>query len=138
MQELFSTDDLATWQLGSLGGYNFTASVSSTALTAFYSDHWLGQDGNSPGIRLYYGAPDNKVHELALFPNISSQYFSHSVIPGTNGIAGIASGWSDESGLGNLYVFDKNNEFQIWSNNFNTTHDATQNASYDNWIEGGL
>ncbi|KAF6226908.1 hypothetical protein HO133_008349 [Letharia lupina] len=98
----------------------------------------LGQDGNSPGIRLYYGAPDNKVHELALFPNISSQYFSHSVIPGTNGNAGIASGWSDDSGLGNLYVFDKNNEFQIWSNNFNTTHDATQNASYDNWIEGGL
>lgn len=133
---MYSTDSLTTWQLGSLGDHNFTASGSSTALTAFYSDHWLGQDGDSPGIRLYYGAPDNQVHELALFPNVSSQYISQSIFRSTNGNAGIASGWWDGAGLGNLYMFDKNSQLQIWSNNFNFTHGATHNSSYGEWVEG--
>lgn len=135
LQELYSTDNLTTWILGSLGDNNFTASNSSTSLTAFYSDHWLGQDGNSTGIRLYYGAPDNQIHELALFPNVGSQYFSQFIFPGTDGNAGFSSAWWDGPGLGNIYMFDENNKFQVWSNNFNTTHDATQNAPYGNWVE---
>lgn len=136
LQEIISADNLTTWQLVSLGDSNFTASVSSTSLTAFYSDHWLGQDGNSTGIRLYYGAPDNQIHELALFPSVGSQYFSQFIFRGTNGNAGLSSAWWDAPGLGNLYVFDENNKFQVWSNNFSTTHDATQNAPYGNWVGG--
>ncbi|CAD6580760.1 MAG: hypothetical protein ASARMPRED_000318 [Alectoria sarmentosa] len=135
LQELCSTDNLMTWQLGSLGDCNITASVSSTALTAFFSDHWLGQDGNSTGIRLYYGAPDNQIRELALFPNVGSRYFSQFNFSGTNGNAGFSSAWWDGPGLGTLYLFDENNNFQVWSNNFNDTHDTTQPASYGKWVE---
>ena len=138
---MYSSDNCTTWHLGSLGDSNFTTSVSSTALTALYSDHWLGLDGNSTGVRLYYGAPDNLVHELALFPSSThnpSQYISQSVFRGTNGNAGIASAWSDSSGLANLYLFDQNHEFQIWSNDFNVTHNATTNTSYGNWVNGEL
>ncbi|CAD6582626.1 MAG: hypothetical protein ASARMPREDX12_000992 [Alectoria sarmentosa] len=112
LQELYSTDNLLTWQLGSLGDCNITASVSSTALTAFFSDHWLGQDGNSTGIRLYYGAPDNQIRELALFPNVGSRYFSQFIFSGTNGNAGFSSAWWDGPGLGNLYLFDEKTIFK--------------------------
>lgn len=112
------------------------ASVSSTALAAFFSDHWLGQDGNGTGIRLYYGAPDNQIHELALFPNVGSQCFSQFVFSGTNGNAGFTSVFSDESGVGSLYLFDENNAFQVWSINFNDTHDTTRPACCGKWVEG--
>ena len=134
---MYSTDNFTTWILGSLGESNFTASASSTALTAFYSDRWLGQDRNSSGVRLYYGGPDNNVHELALFPNISSRYISQFVFPGTNGNAGITSGWWDGPGFGSLYSFDKNGNFQIWSNSFNSTSDTPRNSPYGNWLKGG-
>ncbi|KAL8783801.1 MAG: hypothetical protein Q9195_009268 [Heterodermia aff. obscurata] len=138
LQELYSIDNCTTWLIGSLGDYKFEASASSTALTAFYSDKWLGQDGNSSGIRLYYGAPDNHVHELALFPtspDSPSQYFSHFVFPNSNGNAGLTSIWSEESGLGNLYMYDQNDEFQIWSNKFNTSQNDT--AATGNWVTDG-
>ena len=138
LQELYSTDNCTTWQLGGLGFYRFKASVSSTALTAFYSNHWLGQDRNSSGIRLYYGAPDNKVHELAIFTNNGPQYFSQHVFDGTNGNAGIASAWQDDLGLGFLYLFDQNGTFQTWSNNFSATHNATNNITFGDWVIGRL
>lgn len=133
---MYSPDNFTTWQSSTLGSYNFTASPSSTALTAFYSHQWLGQDGNSSGVRLYYGGPDDQVHELALFPDVDAQWFSQSILQGTNGNAGIASGWWDGPGFGNLYLFGKNNEFQIWSNNFNATRTTTEKASYGDWVNG--
>ena len=87
---------------------------------------------------MYYGAPDNQVHELAPFPNVNSQYFPQHVFNGTNGNAGIGSMLWDGSGLGHLYIFDENDKLQHWSNNFTTTHDVSQNALYGSWIEGRL
>ena len=137
LQELYSTDDFTTWQTGSLGDYNVTASTSSKALTAIYGDHWLGQSEDSAGVRLYYGALDNQVHELALFPHAGSQYFAQFVFKGSDGNAGIAAVWQDGPGLGNLYTFDQHGELQIWGNNFNTTHisnNNNNNASLGEWV----
>ncbi len=115
LQELISTDNATSWRSGPLGNSTVEASASAKALTAFHSEKWLGSDSlNTAGMRLYYGAPDNQVHELAFFIN-DTAWSSQFVFKGTNGNAGLTSSWTDSTGRANLYLLNMDNDLKIWS-----------------------
>lgn len=109
LQGWYSTDNLATRQLGSLGDFDFTALVSSTALTAFYSDSLtagLAKTETAQGYVCTMG-PRHHAYGVALFPTVGSQCFAPAIVHGTNGNAGFSCAWQDSLGLGIMCVFDE-------------------------------
>lgn len=141
VQEKISTDNMTTWTDGPLGQSNFKASDASTAMTAFYSGSWLGEiAGESAGIRLSYGGPDNCIHELS-FSLGSSTLWNASFIfdANTNGNAGMTSDWLESNATVQLWTLDKSNELKLWYHIYNTTTGSAQtpaNVAYGQWAEG--
>lgn len=115
LQEVISTDNLSTWLPGPLQTSAIKVSPSAKALAATYSEFWFGaRRGNSYGLRLYYGDPDNQVHELAFALGDTSPWSSQSVFNGTNGNAGISGTTVDEdNGYARLYVLDGANDIRV-------------------------
>lgn len=143
LQEKISTDNMTTWTNGSLGDSKFEASDASTAMTAFYSGSWLGATaGKSAGIRLYYGAPDNCIHELSLSLGSSSSWNASSTFDNdTNGNAGMTSDWLESNATAQLWTLDTSNELKLWYYIYNITSDPTSdqtptNVGYGQWFEG--
>ena len=142
LQEKISTDNMTTWTDGPLGGSKFEASDASTAMTAFYSGSWLGKTaGKSAGIRLYYGAPDNCIHELSFSLGSSSSWnASFTFDDNTNGNAGMTSDWLEPNATAQLWTLDLSNELQLWYHVYNTTDEnsdrAPANIAYGQWAEG--
>ncbi|CAF9903017.1 MAG: hypothetical protein ALECFALPRED_000102 [Alectoria fallacina] len=141
LQEKISTDNMTTWTEGPLGDSKFEASDESTAMTAFYSGSWLGAIASkSAGIRLYYGAPDNCIHELSFSPGSSSSWNASSTFDNnTNGNAGMTSDWLESNATAQLWTLDTNNELKLWYYIYNTTNENDQtpaNIAYGQWAEG--
>ena len=141
LQEKISTDNMTTWTDGPLGSSMFEASDASTAMTAFYSGSWLGETaGKSAGIRLYYGAPDNCIHELSFNLGRSSSWNASSTFDSeANGNAGMTSDWLESNATAQLWTLDTNNELQLWYHIYNTTNADSQtpaNIGYGEWIQG--
>jgi len=91
LREVISTDNLSTWLPPS------KSSPSAKALTATHSESWFGaRRANSSGLRLYYGAPDNQIHELASALGDTSPWSPQFFFNGTNGNAGISGTTIDE------------------------------------------
>ncbi len=136
---------MSTWTDGSLGDSKFEASEASTAMTAFFSGSWLGNTpGKSAGIRLYYGAPDNCIHELS-FPlaNVGSSpkwNASFTFDNATNGNAGMTSDWLESNATAQMWTLDTSNELQLWYHIYNTTDEnsnqAPANVAYGQWDQG--
>ena len=136
LQEVISTDALTTWHIGPLGNLGIEISALSVALAAIYSDVWFGTImGNSSGIRLYYGATDNQVHELAYA--LSSQLWSpQSVLNGTIGNAGIAASTvNEDSGTAYIYTLDTANKISLWTLN-STVKSNSAATTYGNLTKG--
>lgn len=136
LQEVISTDDMATWHPGPLGRSNFQSSPRAIAMVALYSETWFGNSmGHSAGLRLYYGGPDDKVQEIA-FPLGASSWSPQSVFNDTNGNAGISAGHLNErTGGANLYVWDTQEQVRVWNLNSTVkTNSAVQ--TYGDWTEG--
>ena len=129
-------DNLSTWDTGPLGSSNYTASTSAIALAAMYSEFWFGKDmGNSSGLRLYYGATDNQVHEIA-FALGSTSWSLHSIFNATNGNAGISASTPNETtGDGMLFVMDTQNQIRVWTLNSTVEPDPAV-STYGNWTQG--
>ncbi|KAF6240039.1 hypothetical protein HO173_001649 [Letharia columbiana] len=141
LQEKISTDNMTTWTDGPLGDSKFEASEASTAMTAFYSGSWLGKTaGKSAGIRLYYGAPDNCIHELSFSLGSSSSWIASSTFDSnTNGNAGMTSDWLESNATAQLWTLDTSNELKLWYYIYNTTNQNDQtpaNIAYGQWAEG--
>lgn len=141
LQEKISRDNMTTWTNGPLGDSKFEASDASTAMTAFYSGSWLGETaGKSAGIRLYYGAPDNCIHELSFSLGSSSSWNASSTFDNnTNGNAGMTSDWLDPNATAQLWTLDTSNELQLWYYIYNTTNQNDQtpaNINYGQWVQG--
>ena len=141
LQEKISTDNMTTWTDGPLGDSKFEASEASTAMTAFYSGSWLGKTaGKSAGIRLYYGAPDNCIHELSFSLGSSSSWNAASTLDSnTNGNAGMTSDWLESNATAQLWTLDTSNELKLWYYIYNTTNQNDQtpaNIAYGQWAEG--
>ena len=141
LQEKISTDNMTTWTDGPLGDSKLEASDASTAMTAFYSGSWLGETaGNSAGIRLYYGAPDNCIHELSFSLGSSSSWnASFTFDNGTNGNAGMTSDWLQSNATAQLWTLDTSNALKLWYHIYNTTNENNQtpeNIGYGQWVEG--
>ena len=111
-------------------------------MTAFYSGSWLGKTvGESAGIRLYYGAPDNCIHELSFsLGNSTSWNASFTFDNNTNGNAGMTSDWLESNATTQLWTLDMSNELQLWYHIYNTTNtdsdQAPDNIAYGQWAEG--
>ncbi|KAL9126190.1 MAG: hypothetical protein Q9217_004719 [Psora testacea] len=136
LQEVISTDNLSTWQTGPLGDSAIKTSSSSIALAAIYSERWFGTaNGSSPGLRLYYGATDDQVHELAFVLGDTS-WSSQFQFDNSNGNAGISVSSVDKAtGSAGLFAFDMAGELRAW--NLNATIKANgSSAVYGNWSEG--
>ena len=136
LQEVISTNNLTTWTNGPLGSLAIKVSASAAALAATYSDTWFGTTmGSSAGMRLYYGATDNQVHEFAFA--LSNQLWSpQSVLNGTNGNAGItASTVDEESGTAQIYTLDTANRITAWNLNATAKPDSAA-TTYGNWTKG--
>ena len=133
---MISTDNLSTWDAGPLSDSNFTASTSAIALAAIYSESWFGKDmGNSSGLRLYYGATDNQVHELA-FALGSTSWSLQSTFNATNGNAGIsASPPGGDTGEALLFMMDTQSQIRVWSLNSTVKPDPAV-PTYGNWTQG--
>ena len=132
---------MTTWFVGPLGKSEFEASDASTAMTAFYSGSWLGNTpGKSAGLRLYYGAPDNCIHELSFSLGSSSSWnASFTFDNSTNGNAGMTSDWLEPNGTAQLWTLNSNNELNLWYHIYNTTNQSDQtpaNINYGSWDEG--
>lgn len=142
LQEKISTDNMTTWTDGPLGDSKFKASEASTAMTAFYSGSWLGKTaGKTAGIRLYYGAPDNRIHELSFSLGSSSSWnASFTFDDNTNGNAGMTSDWLEPNATAQLWTLDTSNELKLWYYIYNTTNEdseqAPANIAYGQWDEG--
>lgn len=133
---------MSTWTDGPLGASNFEASEASTAMTAFYSGSWLGNTvGKSAGIRLYYGAPDNCIHELSFSLGSSSSWnASFNFDNNTNGNAGMVSNWLEPNATAQLWTLDMSNELKLWYHIYNGTDKDNDAAPayivYGEWDEG--
>lgn len=141
LQEKIGTDNMTTWTDGPLGKSQFEASDASTAMTAFYSGSSLGETaGKSAGIRLYYGAPDNCIHELSFSLGSSSSWSASSTFDNTtNGNAGMTSDWLASNATAQLWTLDTSNELKLWYFIHNTTNQNDQipaNIAYGKWAEG--
>ena len=142
LREKISTDNMSTWTDGPLGDSRFEASQASTAMTAFYSGSWLGKTtGKSAGIRLYYGAPDNCIHELSFTMGRSSSWDASFTFDNiTNGNAGMTSDWLESNATAQLWTLDTSNRLQLWYHIYNTTNEnsdqAPANIAYGQWDEG--
>ena len=141
LQEKISTDNMTTWTDGPLGDSELEASDASTAMTAFYSGSWLGKTaGKSAGIRLYYGAPDNCIHELSFSLGSSSSWnASFTFDNNTNGNAGMTSDWLEPNATAQLWTLDTSNALKLWYYIYNTTDDNDQtpaNINDGQWAEG--
>ena len=132
---------MSTWTDGPLGDSQFEASDASTAMTAFYSGSWLGKTpGNSAGIRLYYGAPDNCIHELSFSLASSSSWNASFVFDNDiNGNAGMTSDWLEPKATVHMWTLDSSNALKLWYYIYNTTNENDQtpaNIAYGQWAEG--
>lgn len=141
LQEKINTDNMTTWTDGPLGDSKFEASDVSTAMTAFYSGSLLGATaGKSAGIRPYYGAPDNCIHELSFSMGSSSSWNASSTFDSnTNGNAGMTSDWLESNATAQLWTLDTNSELKLWYYIYNTTNEndsAPPNIAYGQWAEG--
>lgn len=141
LQEKISTDNMSTWTDGPLGDSQFEASDASTSMTAFYSGSWLGKTpGNSAGIRLYYGAPDNCIHELSFSLAPSSSWNASFIFNNdTNGNAGMTSDWLEPKATVHMWTLDSSNALKLWYYIYNTTNENNQtpaNIAYGEWAEG--
>ena len=141
LREKISTDNMTTWTDGPLGDSKLEASDASTAMAAFYSGSWLGETaGKSAGIRLYYGAPDNCIHELSFSLGGSSSWnASFTFDNGTNGNAGMTSDWLESNATAQLWTLDTSNALKLWYYIYNTTNENNQtpaNIGYGQWVEG--
>ena len=141
LKEKISTDNMTTWTDGPLGDSKVEASDASIAMTAFYSGSWLGKTaGKSAGIRLYYGAPDNCIHELSFSIGSSSSWNASSTFDSnTNGNAGMTSDWLESNATAQLWTLDTNNELKLWYYIYNTTNEnesTPSNIAYGQWAEG--
>ena len=111
-------------------------------MTAFYSGSWLGKTaGKSAGIRLYYGAPDNCIHELSFSLGSSTSWnASFTFDNNTNGNAGMTSDWLEPNATTQLWTLDTSNELKLWYHIYNTTNEnsdkAPDNIAYGQWAEG--
>ena len=91
--------------------------------------------GNSSGLRLYYGATDNQVHELA-FALGSTSWSLQSTFNATNGNAGIsASNPSPHTGEALLFMMDTQNQIRVWKLNSTVKPDPSF-MTYGNWSQG--
>lgn len=141
LKEKISTDNMTTWTDGPLSDSKFEASDASIAMTAFYSGSWLGKTaGESAGIRLYYGAPDNCIHELSFSIGSSSSWNASSTFDSnTNGNAGMTLDWLESNATAQLWTLDTNNELKLWYYIYNTTNEnesTPPNIAYGQWAEG--
>ena len=141
LREKITTDNMTSWTDGPLGDSKFEASDASTAMTAFYSGSWLGATaGKSAGIRLYYGAPDNCIHELSFSLGSSSSWnASFTFDNNTNGNGGMTSDWQESNATAQLWTLDTSNELKLWYHIYNTTNKNNQtpaNVAYGLWDEG--
>lgn len=132
---------MTTWTDGPLGDFKFEASDASIAMTAFYSGSWLGTTaGNSPGIRLFYGGPDDCIHVLSFGLDSSSLWNASFIFENnTNGNAGMASDWLEPNATAQLWTLDTNNDLQLWYHIYNTTNevdDTPANINYGSWAQG--
>lgn len=141
LKEKISTDNMTTWTDGPLSDSKFEASDASIAMTAFYSGSWLGKTaGESAGIRLYYGAPDNCIHELSFSIGSSSSWNASSTFDSNiNGNAGMTLDWLESNATAQLWTLDTNNELKLWYYIYNTTNEnesTPPNIAYGQWAEG--
>lgn len=132
---------MTTWTDGPLGDSKFETSEASTAMTAFYSGSWLGNTaGKSAGIRLYYAARDNCIHELSFSLGSSSSWnASFTFDNNTNGNAGMTSDWLEPNATAQLWTLDTSNALKLWYYIYNTTNENDQtpaNINYGDWTEG--
>ena len=87
------------------------------------------------GLRLYYGATDNQVHEIA-FVLGSASWSLQSTFNATNGNAGISAGTPDEeNGDALLFVMDMQNQIRVCSLNSSVKTDPAV-STYGNWTQG--
>lgn len=132
---------MTTWTDGPLGDSKFETSSASTAMTAFYSGSWLGKTaGKSAGIRLYYGAPDDCIHELSFSLGSSSSWnASFTFDNNTNGDAGMTTDWLEPNATAQMWTLDTSNALKLWYYIYNTTNENDQtpaNINYGEWTEG--
>ncbi|KAL8690089.1 MAG: hypothetical protein Q9218_004388 [Villophora microphyllina] len=136
LQEIISDDNLTTWRRGPLGDSKIPTSTSATALTAFTSAKSLGHDNaTSVGMRLYYGAPDDQVHEVVYVAGGQGWLQTNFNFANSNGNAGIASaGYNDDEYSDHttpvLFTVNTTNSLKRWDLDL-----GGKNAPYGIWEE---
>ncbi|KAL8724609.1 MAG: hypothetical protein Q9181_006755 [Wetmoreana brouardii] len=123
LQQQTSEDGMATWHKGYLGSSHFVASASATALSTNRAVK-NSDDSNARMLempRIFYGAPDNLLHEIIYTPGGGGWVSTNFTFTNTNGNAGHEAAWIEYERALYLFVVNTTNFLKVWSLDLNTT-----------------